>query len=282
MGVFKGSYKALIVTSAVAFASGAALAADILPPPPPIAAPIAVAAEFSGWYLRGDVGAGQNREEKFRSTFAPNFAVPGLQYDQASLSSHYILGIGAGYQFNAWFRADVTAEYQGGARWKQVESYTGACGAANRCVDLYNGRISSGVFLLNGYVDLGTWHGITPYLGVGLGGAHNRVSAITDVGINTGGFGTGPAVAKTNFAWAVMAGAAVSISPNTKLDFSYRYLDKGTVNGGAIQCQPANVPCGFETHRIRLSSHDFRIGLRYMFADYAPAPVMAPPLVRKY
>lgn len=264
-------------------AAVSARAADILPPPPPAAPPIAVAAEFSGWYLRGDVGIGQNRQEKFRSTFAPNFVVPGLQYDQGSLSSHMILGIGAGYQFNSWLRADATIEYNGAARWKQVESYTGACGPALRCIDLYSGRISSAVFLANGYVDLGTWYGVTPYLGVGVGGANNKVGTITDIGVNTGGFGTSPAVSKTSFAWALMAGASVAMTPNMKLDVGYRYLDRGSMKGGAIQCQPLNVPCGLETHRIRLASHDLRIGLRYMFGEtYAPAPMIAPPLVRKY
>ena len=199
-----------------------------------------------------------------------------------------MLGIGLGYQFNSWLRADATIEYQGGARWKQIESYAFAgCGPANRCVDVYNGRISSAVFLANGYVDLGTWHGITPYIGIGLGGANNRVGVITDNGIDTGGFGSSPAVSKTNFAWALMGGVAVNVAPNMKLDVGYRYLDKGSINGGRIQCQPVGGACGFETHRMRLSSHDVRIGLRYMFGDtaYAPAPVMVPqpqPLVRKY
>ncbi len=285
MGVFKGSLAALIFTGAAAVTAGSAFAADILPPPPPIAPPIAVAAEFSGWYIRGDVGIGQNTKEEFRSTFAPGFVVPGLRYDQASLSSHYILGLGLGYQFNSWLRADATIEYNGGARWKQVESYAGACGPAGRCIDLYSGRISSGVFLANGYVDLGTWYGVTPYVGLGVGAASNKVGAITDIGVNTGGFGTSPAVSKTNFAYAIMAGLAVTMTPNMKLDIGYRYLDKGSMNGGAIVCQPVNVPCGLETHRIRLASHDVRFGIRYMFGEtYSalPPPPMPAPLIRKY
>jgi opacity protein-like surface antigen len=283
MGVFKGSLHALFVTGAAVLAAGPAFAADILPPPPPVEAPMAMpAAEFSGWYLRGDVGIGQNREEKFRSTFSPGFVVPGLQHDQGSVSPQLMFGVGVSYQFNSWLRADATVEYNGGARWKQVESYTGACGAALRCVDLYHGRISSAVFLMNGYVDLGTWHNITPYLGIGLGGSNNHVGAITDNGINMGGFGTSPAVSKTSFAWALMAGVAVNIAPNMKLDVGYRYLDKGTIDGGRITCQP-NVFCGFETHRMKLASHDLRIGLRYMFGEtvYAPPPMPAP-LIRKY
>ena len=286
MSVLTGGLRALFVSSAIGLATGPVFAADILPPPPPVIAPHSMpVAEFSGWYIRGDVGLGQNRQEKFRSTFDTGFNVPGLQYDQASVSSHLMMGVGIGYQFNNWFRADATVEYNGGARWKQLESYTDpVCGNAARCVDTYQGRISSAVFLMNGYVDLGTWYGLTPYLGVGLGGANNHIGVIRDHGVTQGGYGTSPAVSKTNFAWAIMAGASVNIAPNMKLDVGYRYLDKGSISGGRIACQ-GPVACGFETHKFRLASHDVRIGLRYMFGDagYAPAPVAyQAPLVRKY
>ena len=291
MGVFRGSLQALVVSGAAVMA-GPAFAADILPPPPPMVAPAAMpSAEFSGWYIRGDVGVGQNRQEKFRSTFDAGFQVPGLAYDQGSVSSHMILGLGFGYQFNSWLRADATAEYNGVSRWRQVESYTGPaapaapCGNANRCTDLYRGNISSAVFLANGYVDLGTWHNMTPYIGVGVGMANNRVGVVTDHGVNQGGAGSGPAVSKTNFAFALMGGVAVNIAPNMKLDVGYRYLDKGSMSGGRIDC--GNVACGFESHRIRLASHDLRVGLRYMFGETyaAQPPMMAPPpapLMRKY
>lgn len=279
-----GSLKALVITSALALAApGAAFAADLLPPAPPVEAPhaMAAAAEFSGWYLRGDVGAGFNRTHEVSSTFAPGFVVPGLQYNRSHISAHGIVGLGVGYQFNNWFRADITGEYNFGSRWQGTESYAGACGPAARCYDLYNAKISSGVFLLNGYVDLGTWHNITPYVGAGVGMARNQIGTITDLGVNTGGVGYGPGVAKWNFAWALMAGAAVQIAPNWKMDFGYRYLDKGSMSGGGIVCLPVGIACGFETHKFRLASHDFRVGLRYSF-DSAPMIAAPPPLIRKY
>lgn len=283
-----GKLKALVFSGAGLLLSLApALAADLLPPPAPIEPPAAMpVAEFSGWYLRGDIGIGQNTREKFRSSFAPGFVVPGLQYDSSSVSSHVFAGVGVGYQFNSWLRADVTGEWRGAARWRAAESYTDpACGPAGRCVDLYRGNISSGVFLANGYVDLGTWYGFTPYVGIGVGTANNRIGAIHDRGVNTGGFGTSPAVNKWVGAWAIMAGASVNVGPNMKIDFGYRYLDAGKMTGGAIVCQPVGIACGFERHSFRLASHDFRVGWRYMFGGevVAPPPPMAPPpLVRKY
>lgn len=281
-----GSLKALAFSTALALvAPGSAFAADLLPPPPPVEAPPAVemAAEFSGWYLRGDIGAGVNRNQKVSSTFAPGFVVPGLQYDRSHIHAHGIIGVGVGYQFNNWFRADLTAEYNGGARWQATESYAGPCGPAARCIDQYTAKITTSAFLANGYVDLGTWHHITPYLGVGVGMANNRIGGVTDLGVNTGGVGYSAGVSKWNFAWALMAGAAVQIAPNLKMDFGYRYLDKGKMQGGEIVCQPVGIACGLENHKFRLASHDFRIGLRYSFDSAPIAPAYAPaPLVRKY
>ena len=36
--------------------------------------------------------------------------------------------------------------------------------------------------MVNGYVDLGTWSGITPYVGAGVGFAYNKLSGFTDSG----------------------------------------------------------------------------------------------------
>jgi len=65
------------------------------------------------------------------------------------------------------------------------------------------------------------------------------------------------------------------------MDFGYRYLDKGSMSGSAIVCLPVGIACGLETHKFRLASHDFRVGLRYSF-DSAPMIAAPPPLIRKY
>ena len=52
--------RATLIAGVIALAAQTTQAADILPPPPPVMAPASMpAAEFSGWYLRGDVGIGK-------------------------------------------------------------------------------------------------------------------------------------------------------------------------------------------------------------------------------
>ena len=282
-----GKFQALALAgAALAGFSTFAYGADLLPPPPmPVyAAPV----EFGGWYLRGDVGVGVNQLNGLRSTF--NQAIPDFGSDGFNLTDSAIVGVGAGYQFNSWFRADVTGEYRFANHYKGSEHYSGspncATGSGYLCVDGYRGSISSGVFLANGYFDLGTWYSITPYVGAGVGGAYHTFANLTDYGLtNPGAYGTASDHGSFQFAWALMAGVSYNLSPNLKLDFGYRYLNMGTASSNAINCQGGGN-CPNEIQRVRLSSQDVRIGLRYLFADTAPlTPALAPyapPLVRKY
>ncbi|WP_406854687.1 outer membrane protein [Alsobacter sp. KACC 23698] len=277
-----GSLKILALAGAMAIgAIGVAQAADMpLPPPPPMAPePLP---EFSGWYLRGDVGAGITQMGELHSTFDAGFDVPGLLVARKSVEDQFFVGAGFGYQFNNWFRADLTGEYRGGGRYAAIESYTtSSCGGAV-CFDNYNGNIRSSVFLANGYVDLGTWVGVTPFVGAGVGFANHKLSGLTDVDHQLGGYGFAGDHSKTNFAWALMAGLGYNVSPNLKLELGYRYLNMGDVESGAIRCQ--NTPfCGNEVHKFSLASHDLRLGMRWMLGGptYIPeAPQM--PLIRKY
>ena len=62
-----------------------------------------------------------------------------------------------------------------------IESAVFSCfGVTTRCYDNDQGAVSSAVFLANGYVDIGTWWGVTPFVGAGVGGAatSSRLSPI--------------------------------------------------------------------------------------------------------
>ena len=285
-----GSSKALLLAAIVALGSAASVsAADLLPPPPmPVAVPAPL--DTSGWYIRADVGVGLNQNSSLRQTLQPTNALGGASPATvrvfSSIGDSTIIGGGVGYQFNNWFRGDLTGEYRTYAAYKYGSDYAAFCASAY-CLDSYSANLSSAVFLANGYVDLGTWYGVTPFVGAGLGFAHQRLVGLTDVGVATGGFGVAPDTAKFNFAWALMAGLGYTVSPNLKLEMSYRYLNTGTFTSNPITCTDT-ASCFYETQSFKTSSHDFRIGMRWMLAgdNYAPsAPIFAPapgPLVRKY
>jgi len=275
------SLKAIFCAGVLALgAAEAAQAADLLPPPPPVEP---VAANFGNWYIRGDVGVGVNEISEARSTFnrTNSFGNPppaSATRVTTDLGDTAFVGAGIGYQVNNWIRFDGTAEYRTSAAYRSTMIYYGAADScfSNFCQDSYSAHVASGVFMANGYVDLGTWYGVTPFVGAGVGAALHRFSDIND-----SSFGYGPQVSKTNLAWAVMAGFAFNVTPNLKLEIGYRYLDMGKLTSGAITCADT-APCWYERQSFHLASNDIRIGFRYMFADYVPPAPPLRPLITKY
>lgn len=282
-----GSLKALTLAGVFAVAAfQAAQAADLLPPPPPIEAPLRGPIEESGFYLRADVGVGINQASNLRSTFGTGqtLADLGAWDGPVNVGDSALMGLGAGYQFNNWFRADVTGEYRSSAAYnsKTFYQFSGLgsncpVGGPTNCGDNYNGMIQSGLFLANGYLDLGTWMGFTPYVGAGVGVLTYGVSGLTDVSMSQpNGYGMAPNNSGTNFAWALMAGGAFQIAPNLLLDIGYRYVNMGTFNTGAIACNGgATTGCAYESQHFRMASDDIRVGLRWLMAG----PVYAAPMV---
>jgi opacity protein-like surface antigen len=301
-----GSLKTLALAGAVlAGATAVASAADLGRPPmglppAPIAAPIA---EASGWYLRGDIGIGALNSGKYNYSDNP----AGLVFGQKDYQHQIFGGIGVGYQFNSWLRFDVTGEYRGKTGFSVNDTYAGRVtgrdcnGAVNAAVDCgftggnrNTGNISSTVFLANGYVDLGTWQGITPFIGAGAGMTQNRVSGVNDIGYNintlytTGtntvlGAATSPSSGyaangtKSGFAYALMAGLAYDVSPNYKVELAYRYLNLGKFQTGNYTCV-GGCTSTYSLQGRSLDSHEFKVGMRWMLGGptYSPAPAPMP------
>ena len=295
-------YRALIIAGGAFFAlARSAGAADLLPPPPVLEAPPPAAMEFNGWYLRGDVGLGVNATK-------PSLAVspdplPG-GYSAAATNDFYnptisasgIFDVGFGYQFNNWFRADITEEFRGGANFQTLEVLNDIGPPVVQYADFYRANLSSYVTMVNGYADLGTWSGITPYVGAGAGFAYNKLSGFTDTGtaytstdgtiVPVGGYSNDGG--KWNFAWGLMAGLSFDVTQNLKLDLGYRYLDYGKFTSGSSHCLSATTAgfvCSGGSYVVysknELASNDFRIGLRWMLGE-ASYPQPQAPLVRKY
>jgi opacity protein-like surface antigen len=282
-----GSFRALSLAGVIALgAVGPAAAADLLPPAPPLEAPV-MSVDTSGWYLRGDVGVGVNQMSGLRSTFAATdlagnpTVIPPLSRVATSIGDSAVIDIGVGYQINNWFRTDLTFGYHSATNYRTGYAMPPCNPFQLYCVDFYGAQISSFHGLVNGYVDLGTWAGVTPFIGAGVGFANLKMSGLTDTGQ---GAGVAADVTRLNFAWALMAGVGYSITPNLKVEMGYRYLNQGKLLSNPIICNVA-AGCSLEQHSLNLASHDFRLGFRYMIGDAGPAPVMVSrpgPLIRKY
>src|SRR5436305_11789908 len=164
----------LIAAGAATLMSSSAFAADMAIAPPPAYAPPPFVEDFGGWYLRGDIGFSNQRVGRLNNALDANntSSVQTLNFNTAG-----IFGLGVGYKFNNWFRADVTGEYRGNSQFFGTDriTYVGGVGT-----DTYHATKNEWVVLANAYVDLGTWWCITPFIGAGVGGARVSINNFTD------------------------------------------------------------------------------------------------------
>jgi opacity protein-like surface antigen len=259
---------ALAGVTALVVNSGA-LAADLAAAYQPIAT--------GGWYLRGYIG---QSNQFVNSISHPSFATaPQFTFfDKGGFDSAPFFGAGVGYQWNSWFRTDLTGEYRGKAGFHALDSYYDTVNAGYRTND-YTASKSEWVALANAYIDLGTWWSITPFIGAGVGVAFNTIEHFRDTNVIAGGGGWADTGTQTSLAWALHAGASYRVSSNLALDLSYRYLNVGNARSGILQNLDPTVgnptaPVTF--HNIQ--SHDLMLGLRWLLQ---PEPMYQPALVRK-
>lgn len=235
----------LVVVGVVAAEASAAIAADMPSalPPPDFAPPQLIDLNY-GWYLRGDLGyAWGTIGGAQSSTGFPNPI-------GNTLGSGFIGGIGVGIK-TKWLRTDVTIDYTAPLK------YTGSAAT----VDDTTAKVTAVTALFNGYLDLGTWYRVTPYLGAGVGAAQLHTSDYVSTGAPP--FATGLSNTQWNFAWALMGGVGYPVAPNAMIDVGYRYVNFGDVT-------TASDSFGATTLR-NLAAHEVRVGFRWSFDDLSVA-----------
>lgn len=193
---------------------------------------------ISGWYIRGDLGY---RKGKIGSVDSPT---PTTAY---SLEDAWTFGGGAGYKYK-WFRSDVTLDYANAARYRGDTAAT---------PEYYRGKIDSFTLLANVYLDMGTWAGFTPYIGVGAGTTNLRIRQYENISmVPTDGLAD---TTRWNLTWAYMGGISYRVSPSMLIDVSYRYLNLGEASSGTEP--PANTS---RTYFRDMTAQEVRVGLRWM------------------
>ncbi|MER8801989.1 outer membrane protein [Mesorhizobium sp. M0998] len=225
-----------------------ALGADYEPPVYVDQAPDYVPVEVgSGWYLRGDVS--YLVQKSFKDE---HFAFTPASFDEKE--DPIFASIGFGYHFNDYLRADLNVGYLPGN--KIDIGYNDGTTVASATLKNY---AFSGI--LNGYVDLGTYVGITPYLGAGVGVVQSKrrlsASYFTDNADPTDDFVRHDNKTQYSFAYTLNAGLAYQVSKNVSVDLGYQYFsapDAEYVTAESLTSFPI---------RKGINNHQVKVGLRY-------------------
>lgn len=120
---------------------------------------------------------------------------------------------------------------------------------ANKNLEGDKVEVESNSVMLNAYYDIETGTKVTPYVGVGIGMAHNKVSA-EDYNLS-----------ENDFAWQVGVGTSVAITKSLDFDMGYRYKD----NGSAKKTTKENGGNLLIKDRLDVTSHNVYAGFRYSF-----------------
>jgi opacity protein-like surface antigen len=228
----------------------------------------------SNWYIRGDLAYAQE-------TF-PDIAPFAFGSSPSALNT-YSAGAGMGYKVNYWFRTDLILDYRSMIH-AVGSSAPMACSALladpntglltpfpESCTGHFDSEIHRWDLLANGYLDLGTWDGFTPYLGAGAGVSWGRTKQSVNFTFGNGlpcqancaiggnafsDFDRSESNVTYRFAWAVMAGVAIAMTDHAQLDVGYRFLDLGSITG------ISSVTGTSVTQRVR--ANEVRAGVRYM------------------
>ncbi|MGG6895233.1 MULTISPECIES: outer membrane protein [Rhizobium] len=268
-------FDALALAAAMAGASaGAALAGEA---PPEIKMAEVSVKDAKGWYVRGDLGYAVNasRSATTLRTYDPaGGSYSSGRFDSNRFGGDFSGGLGVGYQFNDLFRADVTGDFFSDDFNGRISSDMPCSGGAGgtSCSTKARSSFRAGSLMVNGYVDLGTVAGLTPYVGAGLGATRVSWSSVNAIGSCVDGISGcgGAASVSTRYAgdsdwrmtYALMAGVAYEVAPNVKVDLGYRFSH--IAGGDMFGASAADSAAGAGTmgRDGALSRHEIRIGLR--------------------
>jgi opacity protein-like surface antigen len=274
--------KSAVAALALTMFNTASFAADFRAPYSP-AQNDDVPVEFgTGWYIRGDIAAAQDNAIAFGTTSLLKSKSP---------ANGWSAGLGAGYKFTNYLRADLTVDYRSPVTTNGIaatqpcvvgaapildpitQTVIGSTGVFDTCTGIEHSRLNRTNVLANAYVDLGTWSRFTPYVGAGVGVnvIYNKSQLNWFMG-NQEPYNivfTDP-FSKISFhqfqdqthagyayrlAWALMGGVAIDLTPHVKLDIGYRYLSLGSLTA-------MDAAGNMITKQLR--AQEIRTGLRYV------------------
>ncbi len=238
-----------------------------------------IPAGAAGWYLRGTLGFEWSLAADYSDadpTVKPDFFGVGPGSDGRRIGAYGDFGrfplveAAVGKQILPWLRSEIAVAYRPDMKYRGLANFRGVPGEQ---------PVSAGADSLSGlanfFLDIAPLFGVNlggfqPYVGGGLGVAHNRLGEMTyEFPGNPGAhkITITPAGQKTDFAFMAAIGTGIALSDRLLLDISYRYTDLGQVHTDAGKAFLNNIPAGIDVAETwaPLRTHGVFAGIRYLF-----------------
>jgi opacity protein-like surface antigen len=227
-----------------------AAAADYDPPIFVEEAPEYVPVEIgSGWYLRGDVSYNIDRSFHNYDWGGPTIV------DHAYDDSHTAVSgsIGFGYHVSDYLRGDLNLGFLG----KNDQNLVYGVSNVSATTVAVENTVWTG--MANAYVDLGTYVGLTPYLGAGIGMVYaERKQRFAIDYTDAGTLDVNRYDNENQFTWAytLNAGASYRVTQNLSVDLGYSYFSAPDLEYSTISHGDTAIGKGIDAHQVK-------VGLRY-------------------
>ncbi|MCX5968815.1 MAG: outer membrane beta-barrel protein [Cyanobacteria bacterium] len=231
----------------------------------------------SGPYLRFGGGLDWSDPTSFRDQSCTSITPPALfgcgtgqngRSLQAvgSFSQTPVLDGALGYRFTSWLRAEALLSWRPQLAFRGQSNFLGA--GPSQPV---NGAVESLAAFGVAYVDLPRIAGVRPFLGAGIGAAHNQLDGVTYrfPSIAANATTTTASGSSSGFAYLLTAGVAVPLSERLSLDLAYRFSDLGQVrsrSGSATIVRPRGTrSLTIAGTEAALQTQGLQVSLRYAF-----------------
>ena len=241
----------------------------------------AVPAGAAGWYLKGTLGfewslAADYSDADSGSTNPPALFGTGPGSDGRRIGAYGdfwrfpLVEAAVGRQFLPWLRSEVPVAYRPDMKYRGQANFRGVPGEqpVSASADSFSGIASL-------YLDIAGLTGarlgrFQPYVGGGVGVAHNRLSEMTYLfpgNPHAHKLTITPAGTRTDIAFTASVGTGIAVSRRVLLDISYRYTDLGRVRTDPGKAYLDTVPAGIDIAETRapLRTHGVFAGVRYLF-----------------
>ena len=200
-------------------------------------------------YLRVDGGYGSYDEPSITEEHIYDLS-------EAALDSSWSFGGGVGMYLPRGFRADLTVD-------RRFEADAEGTLVQGALPGVRSFGFESTIVLANVYYDFDMGNRFTPYVGLGLGVAHNETSAGSVIDDTGAVVGTIDGASSNNVAGAAMAGVNVKVFNRMSVDLGYRFLYLGDAATGPVTDISTSTPVSGDPTVSEIHAHEFRFGLRY-------------------